>query len=288
MNVLLTGATGFVGRNIAAALAAAGHQIKPVSRHHGIDFRRMLAPAHWLPLLDGIDAVINSVGIIGESGSQRFDALHTLAPAALFRACVQAGVRRVLQVSALGADATAFSAYHLSKRAADDILRDLDLDWFVLRPSLIYGRGGGSATLFMRLAALPVIPVIGDGQQKLQPIHISDVVSTTLCCLTSPDTKQTLDIVGTETVTFAEWLQQMRLAQDRPRAPLFHVPFPLAMALARVAGRFIPIPQPENLRMLQAGSRANAEPLVRFLGRPPRSAAPSLFFSDGATAGNVS
>jgi uncharacterized protein YbjT (DUF2867 family) len=288
MNILLTGATGFIGRNIATALAAAGHQIKPVSRHHGIDFALMTTPAHWLPHLNKIDAVINCVGIIGETGSQRFQSLHTLAPSALFRACAEAGVRRVLQISALGADDTAFSAYHLSKRAADDALRGLDLDWFVLRPSLIYGKGGKSAELFMRLAALPLLPVIGNGLQKLQPVHISDVVATVMHCLTSRETRKTLDILGTETVTFAEWMQWMRRAQGLPPAPVFRIPFLLAMAIVRLARHFNPMLQPENLRMLQTGYRADVQPLVRFLGREPLAVQTSLFFSDAMHTGSPS
>jgi uncharacterized protein YbjT (DUF2867 family) len=284
MNILLTGANGFIGRNIAAALAAAGHQIKPVSRHHGIDFAFMTTPAQWLPHLKNIDAVINCVGIIGETGTQRFEPLHTLAPSALFRACSQAGIRRVLQISALGAADTAFSAYHLSKRAADDALRGLELDWFVLRPSLIYGKGGKSAELFMRLARLPMIPVVGDGLQKLQPIHISDVVATVMQCLTSRETRKTLDIIGTETVTFTEWLQWMRRAQGLSPAPVLRVPFQLALAFARVARHFNTMMQPENLHILQTGYWADVAPLAHFLGRMPLSIEPHLFFSDTGSA----
>ena len=280
MNILLTGASGFIGRHIANALAARGHQVRSVSRRDGFDFRDLQDSADWLPLLDGVDTVINSVGIIGESGRQTFATLHTAAPIALFRACERAGVRRVLQISALGADHTAFSAYHLSKRAADDCLRGLDLDWFVLRPSLIYGRGGKSAELFMKLAALPMIPVIGDGQQKLQPVHISDVVVTALFCLDAPAARQTLDIVGDETVSFAEWLQCMRSAQGKPRARLLHVPFALALAASRLGRYLNPILQPENLRMLQTGYRADGRALRQFLGRPPRPFDPALFFRD--------
>ncbi|MBI4807831.1 MAG: NAD(P)H-binding protein [Nitrosomonadales bacterium] len=288
MNILLTGANGFIGRNIAAALAAAGHQINPVSRHDGIDFACMTSPAHWLPHLKHIDAVINCVGIIGETGTQRFEPLHTLAPSALFRACREAGVRRVLQISALGADETAFSAYHLSKRAADDVLRSLDLDWFVLRPSLIYGKGGKSAELFMRLARLPMVPVIGDGLQNLQPVHINDVVATVMHSLTSRETRKTLDILGTETVTFAEWMQWMRRAQGLPPAPVFRIPFRLAMAIAKLARHFNPMLQPENLRMLQTGYRADVQPLVRFLGREPLAVQTGLFFSDAVHTGRPS
>lgn len=288
MKILLTGANGFIGRNLTTELTAIGHDIKAVSRSRGIDFCRMLTVADWMPHLEGVDAVINGVGIIGESGSQRFESLHTLAPCALFRASAKTGIRRVLQISALGADETAFSAYHLSKRAADDCLRSLDLDWFVLRPSLIYGLGGKSAALFMRLATLPLIPVIGSGQQQLQPVHISDVVATVVHSLTSPETKQTLDIAGTETVTFLEWLQTMRQAQGLPRARIVHVPFMLAMAFARIGRHFNPMLQPENLRMLQSGYPADSRPLAQFLGRLPLTANSRLFFADRVHARSTS
>ena len=288
MNILLTGASGFIGRNIATALTGAGHRVTPATRGNGIDFCRMHAPSDWHAHLAGIDAVINSVGIIGESGGQRFAPLHTLAPSALFRACTQAGIRRVVKISALGADETAFSAYHLSKRAADDCLRSLDLDWFVLRPSLIYGRGGKSAQLFMRLAALPRIPVVGDGQQTLQPVHIADVVTTVMRCLTSPQVRQTLDIVGPETVTFADWLQRMREAQGLPRARLVRIPVSLAMAFARLGRHINPILQPENLRMLETGYKADCEPLAHFLGHMPRIAEARRFFTDATEPGSAS
>lgn len=128
MNILVTGAGGFLGRHIAGALGKVGHKVLPVSRRHGVDFSRM-------------------------------------------QACATAKVRKVVQMSALGADDTAFSAYHLSKRAADDCLRGLDVDGLVLRPSLVYGPGGQSAALFMRVAAWPLIPVLGDGQQMRQPVR---------------------------------------------------------------------------------------------------------------------
>ncbi|HLO62278.1 MAG TPA: NAD-dependent epimerase/dehydratase family protein, partial [Azonexus sp.] len=233
MNILLTGADGFVGRNLTAALTQVGHRIVPASRRTGCDFLHMTDAAYWQPHLRDIDAVINSVGIVGETGRQRFAPLHRDAPTALFQACATAGIRRVIQISALGADHTAFSTYHLSKRTADDALRALDLDWFVLRPSLIYGRGGTSSSLFLHLAALPVVPLIGDGKQMLQPIHIADVAATVLRCLASPDTRQTLDIVGFGTVSFADWLARMRAAQGLPPTRALKIPPRLAFATFR-------------------------------------------------------
>ena len=94
----------------------------------------------------------------------------------------------------------------------------------------------------------------------------------------------TLDILGTETVTFAEWLLWMRRAQGLPPAPVLRVPFPLALAVSRVARHFNLMLQPENLRMLQTGYWADFQPLARFLGRMPLSIDPHLFFSDARCA----
>ncbi|MFT3930330.1 MAG: NAD-dependent epimerase/dehydratase family protein [Spongiibacteraceae bacterium] len=284
MNILLTGSTGFIGRNLADVLAASGHKVTGVSRSSGVDFCRMLQPADWLPYLAGVDVVINCVGIIGEAGSQSFTKLHASAPIALFQACVQTGIKKVIQISALGADHTAFSEYHLSKRAADDYLRSLDLDWFVLRPSLIYGRGGKSAELFMWLARLPVIPVIGSGQQVVQPVHIGDVVATVLRCMDVDKAKLTLDIVGSDSIAFAEWLQLMRDAQGFSRAVLLPIPFSLAIPAAHVARFLNPIFQPENLQMLKVGYRADVQPLQEFLGRAPLKLTKELFFMDAMTS----
>lgn len=287
LHILLTGASGFVGGAIHRALAADGHRVRPISRRDGVDFRDMQNPQDWRPHLNDIDAVINCVGIIGETRTQRFAALHIAAPQALFRACEHAGVRRVLQISALGADETAFSAYHRSKRAADEALRAMDVDGFVLRPSLIYGRGGRSSALFMRLAALPLIPVIGDGRQRLQPVHISDVVATVRQCLVSSQLRQTLDIVGSESLSFAEWLQWMRRAQGLPPGRFLHIPFALAMAGAQLARYLDPLLHPDNLRMLQRGSEADVRPLAQFLGRMPLAIDAALFFGELAPDANA-
>ena len=284
MNILLTGASGFLGRNIATRLRAAGHQVRPVCRSQGVDFARMLEPADWLPLLAGVDAVINCVGIIGETATQRFQALHTTAPQALFRACASAGVRRVVQVSALGADAQAFSTYHRSKLAADDCLRSLALDWFVLRPALIYGHGGTSAKLFMALARLPLLPVIGSGEQAVQPVHIRDVVDGVLACLVTEQTRQTLDIVGAETLTFKQWLHTLRAAQGLTPCPTLRIPFRLALAVAWLGHHFSPLLQPDNLRMLQAGYQGDEQAFSALLGRRPLAFAPELLQQDASTA----
>lgn len=282
MRILLTGASGFIGQNLVTVLIRVGHEIVPLSRRHGVDLSDMKSPEDWLPWLEGIDVAINAVGIIGETRNQRFDTLHKAVPKALFAACRHANVPRVIQVSALGADDTAFSAYHLSKKAADDTLRSLDLDWFVLRPSLIYGRGGASTELFMRLARLPLITGIGDGRQGIQPVHVADVVATVLACLTAPRTRQTLDIVGNETIQFVEWLQCLRLAQGRKRAPVLRFPVWLVMAFATLGQALSPMLRPENIRMLIQGYHGDGGAWRTFLGRQALNFSPALLDADAA------
>ncbi|ANJ67795.1 epimerase [Halothiobacillus diazotrophicus] len=284
MNVLLTGASGFIGRNLVAVMQAAGHRIVPVSRRHGFDVSRMTTPEAWMSLLESVDAVVNAVGIIAQDRQQRFATLHAQAPIALFQACTWAGVRRVVHISALGANESAFSAYHRSKRTADDALRSLDLDWLVLRPALIYGRGGTSAELFLRLTRLPRLPVVDDGQQHLQPVHISDVIDTLVQGLTVSSTRRTLDLVGPQTVSFADWLQLMRLAQGLPPTGLLRIPYPFALTMAYLGRGLNPLLHPDNLRMLQAGYLGDPGPWTQFLGRKPRAPWPAGFFTDARDA----
>ncbi len=269
MKVLLTGASGFIGGHIGRALDGEGHEVVPADRRHGVDFNGMLTAVDWLPYLRGIDAVVNSVGIIVEARGQRFANLHRLAPAALFRACARAGVRRVVQISALGADERAFTRYQLSKKAADDVLRGQPLAWFILRPSLVYGDGGASAAMFRRVARLPLWPLADEGRQPVQPVHVDDLVATVLQCLRAESSRLTLDVVGPYPLTLAEWLTAIRKQQGGPPARILAIPWWLAMAFASLARFPMPILHPDNLRMLRRGNTADVAPLTAFLGRPP-------------------
>lgn len=286
MNVLITGGSGFVGRNVAARLQRQGCRIRAVSRCNGCDFQRLQRREDWLPWLAGVEAVVNCVGIIAERRQQSFAALHTTAPIALFQACEALGVRRVIQISALGADESAFAPFHLSKRAADQALQSLALDWLVLRPSLIYGRGGGSAELFLKLAALPLLVLPGHGRHVLQPIHIRDVAEAVTQALTAPP-RQCVDLAGGESFTLEAWLQRMRQALGLAPAPVLHLPMKLCLALSRLLAPCWPLAAVDNLRMLAKGYACDARQFVNFVGRSPLMSASELFFSDALETGSA-
>ncbi|MCK4743569.1 MAG: NAD-dependent epimerase/dehydratase family protein [Sulfuriflexus sp.] len=269
MKILLTGSSGFIGSHITTALELAGHELIIASRSRGMDFNHLLKADDWLPYLQGVQVVINSVGIIAETRGQTFNILHTQAPVALFHACVEVGVERVVQISSLGADDEAFTPYQLSKKSADDLLRSLPLEWFVLRPSLVYGTGGKSTALFKQMANLPLIPVVEQGTQLIQPVHITDLVDAVLACIDATSTRRTIDIVGPRVISFSGWLQRLRLKAGKNTANTLSVPFKLMLVLSYLGHFVVPLLHPDNLRMLQQGNTADVQQLSELLGRMP-------------------
>lgn len=252
------------------------------------DFTRDLSAAAWLPRLRGIEVVINAVGILREQGSQTFTSLHIRAPCALFDACVQAGVQRVINISALGADEQARSAYHLSKRRADEHLASLPLSWTIVQPSLVYGVGGGSARLFNALASAPLIPLPGGGTQLVQPIHIDDLVAGITEMLASSTThRQVLPFVGPDAISLREYLAVLRRSMDLGSARIIRVPVSLVRFIGRI-GAGLPggLLDADTLGMLERGSVGDAGMIARLLHHPPRS--PSQFIAaDAATSTRV-
>jgi len=280
MRILITGATGFIGGALAAALAQRGHTVVGCAHRRAtgaptlaVDYMRDVNEADWLPRLRGVDAVINAVGILRERDQARFAEVHHRAPAALFRACRTAGVKRVIQISALGADEGASSAYHLSKKAADDALRRTDLEWTIVQPSVVFGMGGASTRLFLALASLPVIPLVGRGDQPMQSIHIDDLAALIIHLLEqNRGIRQTVHAVGPAAVTLREMLASYRRQLGLGHAHCLPIPVPLMQFAAKVGDALKSgALSTETLGMLLRGNTAEAEGVTQALGRPPRA-----------------
>ncbi|MCF6198336.1 MAG: NAD(P)H-binding protein [Hyphomicrobiaceae bacterium] len=253
MRILITGATGYIGRALVEALDKEGdgerHDLvlasraRPQTEHFRgrhewrfIDFAAAHSANDWRELVKNIDVVINSVGIFSQTKSQRFADLHDKAPRALFKAAHDAGVKRVIQISALGTDERATSAYHLSKKRADDALARLDMEWVILRPSLVIGKEGVSWRFFQALAALPFVPVIADGRQILQPVSIDDVARAVLMVLKRQEAVgHRINLVGSERVTLEQYLRQLSNWQRKNRFRPVHMPYGLSGLLAITA-----------------------------------------------------
>ena len=263
--VLVVGAGGFIGARVAEALERDGHSVRRAMRP-AVDFSRDDAAA-WRARLEGIGVVVNCAGVFAAS-PQEFDEVHTRGPIALFHACAERGVR-VVHFSALGADAAAQSRFHLSKRAADDALLAMDVPAIVLQPSLVHGEGGTSARLLATLASLPLIPLPGRGEQRIQPVHIDDVVDAVRAVVRSEFfPRRRVALVGREALTLREYLAHLRSAMGLARARFVDVPPPLVRLAANIGFGLL---DRDSLAMLERGNTADAAAIRDLLGREPRT-----------------
>jgi uncharacterized protein YbjT (DUF2867 family) len=284
MRIMITGATGFIGSHLVRALLEQGHDIIVCVRRPEnakkqwpeitaleADFSTEHKRSNWLPRLKKVDVVINAIGIIRETGNQTFDALHTRAPVALFRACESTEVKRVIQISALGADENAFSHYHRSKREADQVLRNSRLDWAIIMPSIVYGPGAKSMALFKAISALPLIPLIDRGDQPIQPIHIDDMTRAVVELVESASPLgYDIEMVGPAPVTMKELYAKLRHWLGLGQARFCSIPYRLSLLWARFAGLLGQTPiTKEAVQMLRRGNTGNVEAFVARFGFKP-------------------
>ncbi|MBA4143794.1 MAG: SDR family oxidoreductase [Nitrosospira sp.] len=281
--ILITGASGFIGSHLAEGLADAGHEIVCAIKQSppreelrrfarvSVDYTRDFDVDIWKARLSGIDIVINAVGILREHGRQTFEALHERAPRALFSASCAIGVR-VVQISALGADETASSRYHLSKKAADDALLAMSTRAVVMQPSLVYGPGGASATMFNLMASLPLIPLPGAGDQKIQPIHIDDLTQAVVALVENDRyLGQRIPLVGREPLTLQRYLNELRRLMGLGPGRFVHIPLAFVDAAAQIgkwSGKGML--DVDTWQMLQRGNTADPGATRELLGREPR------------------
>lgn len=293
MKILVTGGTGFVGRAVVAALAEAGHVSRVLVRQPAAPRARELAgrfpvelvagdvlkPDTLRAALLGCEAVIHLVGIISEVDQNTFENAHTQATRHLVGAAQVGGVKRFLHMSALGTRPNAASRYHQTKWAAEEAVRASGLDWTIFRPSLIYG----PEDHFTRMMAdwsrwSPVVPVLGTGQGRLQPIAVEAVALAFARALTQPATSgRTLDLCGPERLTFNEVLDAILAAVGRRRAKC-HLPLPVARGLAglleggfpRLLGQAAPLNR-DQLLMLQEDNVGDPAPAQTLLNLPVES-----------------
>ncbi|HYD61213.1 MAG TPA: SDR family oxidoreductase [Noviherbaspirillum sp.] len=277
MNILVCGANGFIGRHICDAFTAAGHSVRRGVRRAvtpsdmEIDFMHDVHADDWLSRLQGIDVVVNAVGILCERADSTFASIHRDAPMALIDACERAGVRQFVQISALGNDSTT-TPYMRTKREADAYLMASRPEWTILRPSLVVGMDGASSRFFRMLASLPVVGLPGRGDQRLQPVHVDDLCEAVVRCLDAPP-RQVVNVVGPEPMTYRTMLEVYRAAMNMRPAFWLSVPMGVMRVSAAVAAR---LPQrvfsPDTLRMLEDGNLADSDGVTRLLGHPLKGA----------------
>ena len=289
MRVLVVGAGGFIGRHIAIEAARAGHEVVVCGRDTAQ--LRFMFPAwkaipcdfardgveDWRQRLQGADAVVNAAGIFQGEGANSLEAVHVMGPRALFEACAELRIQKLIQISALGADDRAKSRFHLSKRKADTLCLSLAeshqlLGWTVVRPSLVIGRGGQSTALFAALGALPRPPRLAAGRWELQPLHVSDLAYGVCLLLeqTEPSPRE-LDFAGPKPMTTDQLTHTLRRWLRLPPAGVFTVPEWFLRGASAVGGHFFfGALSRQSLDMLARGNTACVAPLEEALQWLPR------------------
>ena len=239
MRIFIAGGTGFVGAHLVEALREKGHELRLLVHRRspgstaGIDQIEgdVTNLESFQQAASGCDAVINLVGIIREFPARgiTFERLHVRATANMLAATRTAGIRRYLQMSALGTRPDAVSRYHQTKFRAEELVRSSGLDASILRPSLIYGPGDSFINMLAgQLRLIPVMPVIGSGRYRLQPIHVDDVARCFALALEMPETiGHCYELCGNNRLSYVELVDAVASAMGKP-AP-FKVRMPLGL-----------------------------------------------------------
>lgn len=290
--VFVTGATGFVGRSVIQALRSDGYVVRCLVRRgserdlRGLEavervegdilVRRGLEEG-----MAGCQAVVHLVGIIRErpAVASTFEMVHTQGTINILEAAMAAGVRRHLHMSALGSRPGARARYHQTKWAAEEAVRASGLAWTIFRPSIIYGRGDEFATMLARMVERsPVVPVIGSGRQRLQPVPVEHVAEGFARALALPATeKQVYEVGGPDQVTMVELLDAIGTALGHRRVRKAHVPIGFMRPVTRVLHGLPGFPvTPDQLRMLEEDNVCDPAPFYRAFRLEPMPLATGL------------
>lgn len=290
MNILITGAYGFIGAYVTASLIEAGYSVTcavreperaqykfPSATAIPCDFNKD-DEAVWAKRLHNISMVINIVGILESNAQDNITAVHATGTIALFNACVAAGIKRVIHISALGIEGSSSTDYAKTKLLGDHHLEQLPgIDWVILRPSLVYAPGCyGGTSLLRAIATLPFfIPLVGRGEQLFQPVSIYDLIATIKLCLEKPaPIKKIITVVGPTPLSLRETLVSFRQWLGLKPARLLYIPAKLMYGVSAVAGWFShPTLNITSFKMMAQGSIATPQDLqsfVNFLGRSPQ------------------
>jgi uncharacterized protein YbjT (DUF2867 family) len=262
------GGSGFIGRYVVQRLAARG-DVVPVGCRHAEEAKFLMTLGNVgqiaalnvtiddeqrLPaFLAGNDALVNCVGILRQNGSQTFERAHHLGPARMARLAREAGVERLVHISAIGVDPRSPSAYARTKAAGEAAVRDAFPTATILRPSVVFGPEDQFFNRFAAIAMIsPALPLIGGGRTRFQPVYVGDVADAVLKCLDDPATAgRTYELGGPRIYTFRELLELL-LGEIRRKRLLIGLPFGAAAFQARLMS-ILPNPPltPDQVELLK-------------------------------------
>lgn len=250
--VTVFGGSGFIGRHLVRRLTERGWRVRVAVRNpdKALPLKTAGVVGQVVPTFCNIrnramvdaaladsDIAINLVGILYESGRQKFDTLQTEGAATIAQAAAAAGVQQLVHLSAIGASAESESGYARSKAAGEAAVLSAFPTATILRPSVLFGPEDGFFNLFGTLARLfPALPLIGGGHTRFQPVYVGDVADAVMAALDRADAAgQTYELGGPQVMTFREILETVRAVTYR-RPILLPVPWPIARLQGTVLG----------------------------------------------------
>lgn len=251
------GGTGFLGRYVVRKLARTGAVVRVASRHpsQATFLKTAGHVGQIVPIATDVrddrtvaaavseaDVVVNLVGILHEGRGGGFQELQAEAPGRIARLSAAAGVKRLVQMSAIGADPASAAEYARTKAAGERAVLAAFPDATILRPSIVFGPEDGFFNRFAAMSRIaPALPLIGGGRTLFQPVYVGDVAEAVLACVSDPATKgKTYELGGPRTYSFRE-LMELMMAETGRRRALLPLPWAAAMAMGRVAQR-LPAP----------------------------------------------
>ncbi|TBW51255.1 complex I NDUFA9 subunit family protein [Marinobacter halodurans] len=239
--IVVFGGTGFLGARIVREALLAGHRVRIVARHPDtlpvssprVEYRAadLLEPASIDPALAGADAVVNAVSLFVENPpSLTFESIHVAGAALLARRCREQRVPRLIHLSGLNPDPASRSRYVSARGRGEAAVRTEFPNVTLLRPGALFGDGQGLLATLAKLSRLPVVPLFGRGDTRLQPVHVDDVARATIIAIEGPGTGgRVYELGGADTLSYRSLVQAVMFQQRRHR-PLVPVPFSLWFA----------------------------------------------------------
>ncbi len=277
--VAVIGGTGFVGRHVIKHLADAGFTLRVIARHapSAVHLKPMglpgqialiaadiTQPKSMAAALEGVDAVVNLVGILYERGRQQFSAIHAQGAEALAKLARQKGVKHFVSISAIGVDKSINAKYARTKATGEKAVRSAFPEATILRPSIVFGPEDNFFNQFARLGAMaPALPLIGGGHTRFQPVYAGDVGRAVLAALQRPEAAgKTYELGGPEVMSFHAVLNRIAaITGNRPC--LIPLPFDLVMAGAFFT-EWLPVPPltRDQVRLLKSDNVVSPEALT--------------------------
>ncbi|RMF97777.1 MAG: complex I NDUFA9 subunit family protein [Candidatus Schekmanbacteria bacterium] len=251
--IFITGATGFVGRSIVRAGKKEGYTFACLVRN--LDRAKKILTSNSCTFIKGDitnigslkkvieknDAVINLVGIISETKKSSFDEIHFKGAKNLIDASKSSGIKKFIQMSALGARKDGKTAYHITKWKAEDYLQKSGLNYTIFKPSVIFGKDDKFINLFIKLLKLsPIFPALGKG--TLEPVWVEDVANSFINALNNPKSdRQIIELGSGKVYTHTELLKTLCQKLHIKRL-IFPMPTPIAKTMALLSEMLLPSP----------------------------------------------